>query len=88
VASTFGLDADAFLRKMNMDMLQQQAYADFTIAYDMGVTGFPAVFVRSGKDTYQVAAGYTDYDTLVARIEEVLADIKTEAAPDSWYDEH
>ena len=88
VASTFGLDADAFLRKMNMDMLQQQAYADFTIAYDMGVTGFPAVFLRSGKDTYQVAAGYTDYDTLVARIEEVLADIKTEAAPDSWYDEH
>ncbi len=88
VASTFGIDAAAFLKKMNMDMLQQQAYADFTIAYDMGVTGFPAVFVRNGKDTYQVAEGYVDYDTLVSRIEEVLTEIKSEAAPDTWYDEH
>jgi len=79
VASTFGIDAEGFLKQMNKDMLQQQAYADFTIAEDLGITGFPAVVIQDGTRLYKVSNGYTSYDDIVASIDRVLDYIKSEA---------
>lgn len=88
LASTFGIDEEAFLKQMNNPMIQQEAYAEFTIAYDLGVTGFPAVFLRNGKDIYKVSAGYTDLNSITTRIDELLAKIKEQPAPQKWYDEN
>jgi putative protein-disulfide isomerase len=88
LASTFGIDEDSFLKQMNNPMIQQEAYAEFTIAYDMGVTGFPAVFLRNGNDLYKVSAGYTDFSTISGKIDALLAKIKEQPAPERWYDEN
>jgi putative protein-disulfide isomerase len=88
IASTFGIDETAFLKKMNMDMLQQEGYADFSIAADLGATAFPSVFIQHGGRFYKIASGYVEYEDLVASIERVLESIGAEGSPDKWYEEH
>jgi putative protein-disulfide isomerase len=67
-----GLEKDAFLSKMNDPLYLQKAKEDFLLANDMGVQGFPAVFVKMGDQVTIVANGYTSYPQLEKSIMKLL----------------
>ena len=67
------IDEEEFYEKLSDEEYKEQAYYEFALCKQLKVTGFPAVFIQS-SDTkfYLVAQGYTDFDTLNERIENVL----------------
>ena len=78
LAANFGLDTDEFQCKMKLEEFKQAAYYDFALAKQLQVNGFPTVFIQS-KDNYfyLITRGFTDYQTLEARIENVLTELAT-----------
>ncbi len=74
LAAGFGLDAAAFVEQMQDQVYLNATFQEFSLAQQLGVTGFPTVFVRLADGRYQVVSrGYCDYDTLESRVEAVLA---------------
>ena len=52
---------------------RDQAYYEFSLCRQLQVTGFPSVFIQTADLRFvMVARGYTDYETLKLRIENVL----------------
>jgi putative protein-disulfide isomerase len=69
----YNIDADEFYEKLNDEEYKEQAYYEFALCKQLHVSGFPAVFIQlSDTKFYLVAQGYTDFDTLTERIENVL----------------
>ena len=62
-----------FYEKLHDDEYKEQAYYEFESCRHLKVTGFPAVFTQlTDTKFYKVAEGYSDYETLNERIENVL----------------
>lgn len=77
LAVNHGIDPDEFENKMQEDTFKQAAYYDFALAKQLQVTGFPAVLVQSGDmKFYLIAKGYTDFETLELRLNNVLKEVK------------
>ncbi|MDF3076233.1 MAG: DsbA family protein [Sphingobacteriaceae bacterium] len=75
-AVNFGIDPDEFVYKMQMEEFKQAAYYDFALARQLGVTGYPAVLLQNKEEHfYLLARGFTDLETLEARIENVLKEL-------------
>lgn len=69
----YNIDAEEFYEKLNDEEYKEQAYYEFALCKQLNVTGFPAVFIQlSDTKFYLVAQGYTDFETLHERIENVL----------------
>lgn len=69
----YNIDAEEFYEKLNDAEYKEQAHYEFALCKQLNVTGFPAVFIQlSDTKFYLVAQGYTDYETLLDRIENVL----------------
>lgn len=69
----YNIDAEAFYEKLNDEEYKEQAYYEFALCKQLKVTGFPAVFIQLNESKfYMVAQGYTDFETLHERIENVL----------------
>jgi len=73
VAATFGLDGDAFVQQMADTSYQRQAEADFQFSNQLGVTGFPTVFLFHNDQLYLLARGYSDKASLTGTIDKILA---------------
>jgi putative protein-disulfide isomerase len=53
---------------------------EFSLMAQLQVTGYPCVFVQTGELKFQmVARGYTDHETLKARIDLVLEENKKDS---------
>lgn len=73
ILDKYNIDDEAFYEKLHDEIYKEQAYYEFALCKQLNVTGFPAVFIQlSDTKFYQVAEGYTDFDTLILRIENVL----------------
>lgn len=69
----YNIDAEEFYEKLSDEEYNERAYYEFALCKQLKVTGFPAVFIQlSDTKFYMVAQGYTDYETLQERIENVL----------------
>ncbi len=69
----YSIQADFFYSKLHNEQYKEQAYYEFNLCKQLRVTGFPCVFIQTGKLKFvMVARGYTDPETLRARIENVL----------------
>ena len=69
----YDIDAEDFYEKLNDEEYKEQAYYEFALCKQLRVSGFPAVFIQlSDTKFYLVAQGYTDFETLNERIENVL----------------
>jgi len=69
----YNIPEEEFYEKLNEEEYKDRAHEEFALCRQLKVSGFPAVFIQlSESKFYQVAQGYTDYDTLNARIENVL----------------
>ena len=72
----YEIDADEFYSKMNSEEYKEKAYYDFSLVKQLQVTGFPAVLMQTGElQFYLVSRGFTDYETLVERVEAILKEV-------------
>jgi putative protein-disulfide isomerase len=56
---------------------QVRTQEEFLFTQQLGVTGFPAVFLHAGSEYHQIAKGYTEYTVLEHRLIHVLQTVKS-----------
>jgi len=68
----YHIPAEEFYTRLKQKEYTDQAREEFALCRQLKVTGFPALFLQtSGSKIYELTNGYTDYDTIVKRLEEV-----------------
>ncbi len=69
----YKLDADDFYSKLKNPEYKEKAYYEFALCKQLQVTGFPTVLLQTGETKfYLVAQGFTAYEDVHARIENIL----------------
>lgn len=69
----YNINAEQFYKDLHSGYFKDKAYEDFKIVQQLQVDGFPALFLQMDDERfYQVAKGYTDYETLSSRIDDVV----------------
>jgi putative protein-disulfide isomerase len=72
----YNIPEEEFYTKLKSEEYKEKAYYEFALVKQLQVTGYPTVLLQA-SDTkfYLMAQGYTDYETLKARIENVLTEL-------------
>lgn len=71
----YSIPADEFYKKLHAEAYRDKAHEEFALCRQLRVTGYPALFIQTGESRFaQIAAGYTDWETLKARTDAVLAE--------------
>lgn len=69
----YNIPEEEFYEKLQDEEFKERAHYEFALCKQLKVPGFPAVFLQlSESKFYMVAQGYTDFETLNERIENVL----------------
>ena len=69
----YSIPAEEFYEKLDDEEYEDRAKYEFSLCKQLNVTGFPAVFIQlSETKFFLVAQGYTDFETINLRIENVL----------------
>ena len=69
----YGINDVAFYEKLSSQEYEEQARYEFSLVKQLKVEGYPTVLIQTGDSSFNlVARGYTDYDTLRERIDNVL----------------
>jgi putative protein-disulfide isomerase len=77
IAVNHGIDPDEFEAKMKTESAKEAAYYDFALAKQLRVESYPAVLMQTSETGfYLIAKGYTDFETLEFRINNVLNEVK------------
>ena len=75
----YNIDAEDFYGRLHEEEYKEQAYYEFALCKQLNVTGFPAVFIQTGETKfYHIAQGYTTFDDLNKRIQNVLREAEQE----------
>jgi putative protein-disulfide isomerase len=76
----YEIPADEFYEKIVSLDYRKMAYDEFEIVKKLQITGFPALLLQtSDSKFYHISKGYTDFETIFARINNVLEEIKSES---------
>ena len=74
--SKYNIPEEDFYTKLKSEEYREKAYYEFALVKQLQITGFPCVLLQvSDSKFYLLSQGYTDYETLKTRIENVLAEI-------------
>ncbi len=69
----YNIPAEEFYEKLDDEEYKERAHYEFALCKQLNVTGFPAVFIQlTDTKFYLIAEGFTDFETLNLRIENVL----------------
>ena len=69
----YSIQPEIFYEKLMSEEYKEQAYYEFAMCKQLQVTGFPAVLLQLNESKfYLLARGYTAYEELQERIENVL----------------
>jgi putative protein-disulfide isomerase len=69
----YNIPHDVFYEQLADPDYALKAQEEFALCRQLQVTGYPALFIQTGETRFQlVAAGYTDHETLRARIDEIV----------------
>lgn len=69
----YSIQEDAFYKKLQSEEYKEMAYYEFSLMKQLQVNGYPTVFVQTGDLKFvMVARGYTDYEAVKQRIDQVL----------------
>jgi putative protein-disulfide isomerase len=69
----YNLNPDDFYEKLHSETYKEKANYEFALCRQLQVNGFPAVLMQvSETKFYLVARGYTKYEDVKARIENIL----------------
>lgn len=72
----YQVDPDEFYQKLHSDDYWEKARYEFALCQQLKVTGFPALLMQVQETRfYLVSRGYTPYDDVKARIENILKEI-------------
>ena len=73
----YAVNPDEFYRKLKSEEYKEHAYYEFQLCNQLQVTGFPQVLMQITDSKFHLLAkGYTDYETLIKRINLVLTEIE------------
>lgn len=70
-AEKAGIEADLFLEKFQEDKFLEKAKADFQLAANFGITGFPSVVLKRKEKYYLLAQGFLPFEQLEETLEKV-----------------
>ncbi|TAD86670.1 MAG: DsbA family protein [Bacteroidetes bacterium] len=71
----YGLDIIDFYARLKSPAYKEKAHYDFAICKQLQISGFPSVFLQTAEQKfYLIARGYTSYDDVKTRIDQVLAE--------------
>jgi putative protein-disulfide isomerase len=74
----YNLPETTFYTQLHSAAYKEKAYYEFALIKQLQVTGFPTVLLQvSDAKFYLLARGYTDYETLKTRVDNVLQEIAT-----------
>jgi putative protein-disulfide isomerase len=69
----YNIQPEAFYSKLNDAEYKEMAHYEFALMKQLQVNGFPTVFIQTGDTKFvMVAKGFTVYEDLKERIENVL----------------
>ncbi len=72
----YSIDADVFYTKLKSEEYKEKALYEISLCKQLQVTGFPAVLLQASETKfYLIARGYTAYENVKARIDNILAEI-------------
>ncbi|HEX6333176.1 MAG TPA: DsbA family protein [Flavisolibacter sp.] len=72
----YDIPEDDFFTKLQSNVYREKAYYEFALVKQLQVTGFPAVLMQvTDSKFYLLARGFTDYDTMRGRIDNVLKEM-------------
>lgn len=73
----YNIPAADFYKSLHSEAYKEKAYYEFALVKQLQVTGFPAVLLQvSESKFYLISRGYTDYQTLKERVDNILAEIQ------------
>jgi putative protein-disulfide isomerase len=71
----YSIQPEVFYEKLQSEDYKEMAYYEFALCKQLQVSGFPAVFMQLNESKfYLLARGFTSYDELKERIENVLTE--------------
>ena len=69
----YSIQPEIFYERLKSEEYKEKAYYEFSLVKQLQVTGYPAVLLQaSDSKFYLLARGFTDYDSLKDRIDNVL----------------
>ena len=69
----YSIQPETFYEKLQSDEYKEQAYYEFELCKQLQVSGFPALLMQLNESKfYLLARGYTAYEELQERIENIL----------------
>lgn len=72
----YNIPSGEFYDKLHSDDYKEKAYYEFALVKQLQVTGYPCVFIQASDSKFFLAArGYTHFDDLKKRIENILKEI-------------
>lgn len=72
----YSIHPEVFYERLYSEDYKEKAYYEFTLVKQLQVTGFPCVFIQTGElKFHMVARGFTDYETLKQRMDDVLSSV-------------
>lgn len=75
----YNIPAEEFYGSLHSEAYREKAYYEFSLVKQLQVTGFPAVLLQVNETKfYLISRGYTDYDTLQERVENILREIRND----------
>lgn len=76
----YAINSDDFYQKLHEARYKEKAHYEFALCKQLQVKGFPAVLMQVDETKfYLIANGYTVYENIKARIENILAEINHNA---------
>ena len=74
----YNIQSEAFYTKLNAEEYKKIAYYEFDLMKQLQVNGYPTIFIQTDELKFiMVAKGFTDYDTINKRIDNILNENKT-----------
>lgn len=71
----YSIQEETFYEKLNSEEYKEQAYYEFQLCKQLQVTGYPCVLLQVDETKFHLLArGYTDFETLNARLTAALAE--------------
>ncbi len=71
----YDMDADDFYSKLADPAYKEKAHYDFSLVKQLGVTGFPCVFLQLEESKlYMIARGFSDRSSIEKRISNIVAE--------------
>jgi len=69
LAAEFGLDAKSFVADMQKEVYLESAEKDFQLSRELGVAGFPSIFLADEQSMVKLSSGYLDLEGLETNFE-------------------